>query len=81
MKRCATGRRPRLGSRIKKYFDGGFSGHVTVEREGTGFRTDCTLHLASGVTLQAEGDAHDAYQSSDQAAERIESGCDATSGD
>lgn len=62
----------RVSNAIAKYFDGGFSGHVIVEREGTGFRTDCTLHLASGVTLQAEGAAHDPYASSVQAAERIE---------
>lgn len=63
----------RVSAAVKKYFDGTFSGHATVERDGTGFRTDCTLHLASGVTLQAAGNAHDAYQSSDRAAERIES--------
>jgi ribosomal subunit interface protein len=62
----------RVARAIGKYFDGGFSGHVTVEKEGTGFRTDCTLHLNSGVTLQADGSAHDAYQSSEKAAERIE---------
>ncbi|GGH08290.1 ribosome hibernation promotion factor [Alsobacter metallidurans] len=62
----------RVTAAIAKYFDGGFSGHAIVQREGTGFRTDCTLHLASGVTLQAEGSAHDPYASSDQAAERIE---------
>lgn len=62
----------RVAGAIGKYFDGGFSGHVTVGKEGTGFRTDCTLHLNSGVTLQAEGSAHDAYQSSERAAERIE---------
>jgi ribosomal subunit interface protein len=62
----------RVAGAIGKYFDGGFSGHVTVEKEGSGFRTDCTLHLNSGVTLQAEGSAHDAYQSSERAAERIE---------
>ncbi|PSC04064.1 ribosome-associated translation inhibitor RaiA [Alsobacter soli] len=62
----------RISGAISKYFDGGFSGHVIVEREGGGFRTDCALHLASGVTLQAEGAAHDAYASADQAAERIE---------
>lgn len=62
----------RVSGVVSKYFDGTFSGHVTVEKEGGGFRTDCTLHLASGVTLQAEGRAHDAYQSSDRAAERIE---------
>lgn len=46
-------------------------GHVTIEREGLGFRTDCTLHLDSGQTLQAEAEALDAYVSFDKAAERI----------
>jgi ribosomal subunit interface protein len=62
----------RVSGAIRKYFDGNFSGHVTVEREGTGFRTDCTLHLSSGVTLQTDATAHDAYVSSDRAAERLE---------
>jgi ribosomal subunit interface protein len=62
----------RLSGAVKRYFDGGVTGHVIVEPEGTGFRTDCTLHLSSGVTLQADGMAHDAYFSADKAAERIE---------
>jgi ribosomal subunit interface protein len=62
----------RVSGAVSKFFDGSFTGHVTVKREGTGFRTDCALHLSSGVTLQAEGAAHDAYQSADQAAIRIE---------
>ncbi len=47
-------------------------GHVTIEREGSGFRTDCTLHLDTGITLQAEGEASDAYTSFNKAADRIE---------
>ena len=62
----------RIQAAVKKFFDGSVQGHVTVEREGTGFRTDCALHLSSGVTLQADGMAHDAYLSADKAAERIE---------
>ncbi len=62
----------RVSGAVRKFFDGSFSGHVTVAREGTGFRTDCALHLSSGVTLQTEGSAHDAYQSADRAAERLE---------
>lgn len=62
----------RIATAANKFFDGSFQGHVTVEREGTGFRTDCALHLSSGVTLQADGMAHDAYQSVVQTAERIE---------
>ncbi len=62
----------RVAGAVKRYFDGSVTGHVVVEPEGTGFRTDCTLHLSSGVTLQSEGMAHDAYVSADRAAERIE---------
>ena len=61
-----------MPARSRKYFDGGYSGHVTVARDGTGFRTDCVLHLPSGITLEASGSAHDAYASFDQTADRIE---------
>jgi len=62
----------RVAGAMTKYFDGGYSGHVTVTRDGTGFRTDCVLHLNSGMTLEATGAAQDAYASFDQSAERIE---------
>ena len=63
----------RLNAATGKYFDGSVAGHVTIEPEGSGYRTDCTLHLASGVTLQAEGRAQEVYASFDQTAARIES--------
>ena len=62
----------RIADAMGKLFDGGYSGHVTVGKEGFGFRTECTVHLDSGITLQAEGMAADAYASADQAAIRIE---------
>ncbi|MGP8233252.1 MAG: ribosome hibernation-promoting factor, HPF/YfiA family [Methylovirgula sp.] len=62
----------RLDLVVLKYAAEPTGGHVTIEREGSGFRTDCTLHLESGVTLQAEGEASDAYSSFNQAADRIE---------
>lgn len=62
----------RVGDAVAKYFDGGFTGHVVVEREGSGFRTECAIHLDTGIVLQAEGRAMDAHLSFDQAAERIE---------
>ena len=68
--------RERISDRIAevmgKYFDGGYSGHVTLARDGTGFRTECAVHLDSKITLHAEGTAQDAYASADQAATRIE---------
>jgi ribosomal subunit interface protein len=62
----------RVSAAIEKYFAGGYSGHVTVTRDGAGYRSDCVLHLASGTTLEASGMAHDAIASFDQTAERIE---------
>jgi ribosomal subunit interface protein len=62
----------RVGEALGKYFDGGYSGHVTIGKDGFGFRTECVIHLDSGIVLQAEAFAADAYASADQAAIRIE---------
>ena len=62
----------RLQSSAEKYFKGLITGHVVVDHEGSGYRTDCTLHLGTGVTLQAEGYAQEPYISVDQAADRLE---------
>jgi ribosomal subunit interface protein len=62
----------RIVEALSKYFDGGYSGHVTVEKEGFGFRTECAIHLDSGMTLHTEANAADAYASADGAAQRIE---------
>jgi ribosomal subunit interface protein len=62
----------RIAETLGKYFDGGYSGHVTLAKDGFGFRTECAIHLDSKITLHAEGIATDAYASADQAAARIE---------
>jgi ribosomal subunit interface protein len=62
----------RVAEAMAKYFDGGYSGHLTLARDGFGFRAECAIHLDSKITLHAEGMAPDAYASADQAALRIE---------
>jgi len=57
---------------LRKYFDGNYSGHITLSKDGFGFRTDCALHLDSGITLEADSNAVDAYASADQALLMIE---------
>lgn len=50
---------------VKKYFDGGYTGHLTLEPEGSGFKAICMVHLDSGAVLQAGaygGDAISAYE-------------------
>ncbi|MEP9367436.1 ribosome-associated translation inhibitor RaiA [Xanthobacter sp. VNH20] len=62
----------RISEVIAKYFDGGWSGHVTVARDGSGYRSECMLHLDSGVNLQAHGNAHDANSCADAAVDKVE---------
>ena len=50
---------------VRKYFDGGYTGHLTLEPEGSGFNALCMVHLDSGAVLQASaygGDAISAYE-------------------
>ena len=50
---------------VKKYFDGGYEGHLTLEPEGSGFNAVCSIHLDTGTTLKTEaygGDAVTAYE-------------------
>ena len=62
----------KIGALAERYEAKVIGGTVTLGPEGSGFRTDCLLHLSSGTSLQAEGKAHDAYASFDQAADRVE---------
>ena len=62
----------RVAEALGKFFDGGYSGHATIGKDGFGFRTECALHLDSGITLHADAQAADPYDSADQAAVRIE---------
>ena len=62
----------RVAAVLGKYAAGSYSGHVTVTRDGTSYRTDCVLHLKSGATLEASGAAHDAHASFDQTSEHLE---------
>jgi len=50
---------------VRKYFDGNYDGHLTLEPEGSGYTAQCLVHLDSGAMLQSSaygGDAISAYQ-------------------
>jgi ribosomal subunit interface protein len=57
---------------VGKYFDGGFSSQVTVEKSGSRFTADCKVHLDTGIVLQASGEAQEPQVSFDISADRIE---------
>ncbi|MBX3568224.1 MAG: ribosome-associated translation inhibitor RaiA [Rhizobiaceae bacterium] len=62
----------RIAETMVKYFDGGYSGHVTVSKSGPRFSADCMLHLDSGAALQATNDAHEPIAAFEGAADRLE---------
>ncbi|MGH6760600.1 MAG: ribosome hibernation-promoting factor, HPF/YfiA family [Phyllobacterium sp.] len=62
----------RIAETVRKYFDGGYSGKITVEKAGSRFVADCIVNLDSGVILQATGEAQDPQLAFEAAAERIE---------
>jgi len=62
----------RINDAVSKYFDGGFNGHVNVEKTATGFQSECLINLDTGMMLQATGQEKDATASFDAAAERVE---------
>ncbi|MEK1865199.1 MAG: ribosome-associated translation inhibitor RaiA [Rhizobium leguminosarum] len=61
-----------IGEAVTKYFDGGYSSQVTVEKSSSRFAADCKIHLDSGVVLHAAGEAADPQQAFDAASIRIE---------
>lgn len=68
--------RDRIDERLRllqqKYFEGTVHGHVTVEKQRAGFHTDCTMHLATGLKLQAHGAGGEAPASFEAAALHLE---------
>jgi ribosomal subunit interface protein len=62
----------KLSSVLEKYIGPEVGGHVRVEKERGRFRTLCSILLRTGLPLEAQGEAGDAYSSADVALERLE---------
>jgi|TARA_R100000455_G_scaffold1695_2_gene578 ribosomal subunit interface protein len=62
----------RVEEGVTKYFSRTGEAHVAISREGTGFRVDCSLHLPSGMLLNAQGEHEDAYRAAEMAIQRLE---------
>jgi ribosomal subunit interface protein len=61
-----------LEDRVSKYFDRTGEAFVTVSKPGWAFTVDCSVHLPSGVTLQAHGEGDDAYAAFENSLDKIE---------
>jgi ribosomal subunit interface protein len=62
----------KVNSVLEKYIGPEIAGHVRLEKERGRFHTDCSIKLRTGLTLEARGEAGDAYASADAAVEHLE---------
>lgn len=63
--------RARLSEEVAKYAERAISAQATFSRDGSGYRADCSVHLAGGTLLQAHGSAAEIYASFGEAADRL----------
>jgi ribosomal subunit interface protein len=62
-----------LASGVGKYFSRATDAVVTVGKNGgASIEVDCTVHLSSGISLQAEGQGGDAHSAFDDALGKLE---------
>lgn len=63
----------RLSGIVDKYFDRAISSHVTFGKGPAGsFACDIVMHVMQGLILKSHAEAHDAHQSFEAAAEKVE---------
>ncbi|WP_417483543.1 ribosome hibernation-promoting factor, HPF/YfiA family [Maricaulis sp.] len=62
----------RVEDGVAKYFNRPGEAYISIAREGVGFRIDCSLHLPSGMMLQAHDSAEDAYKAAEGTMDKLE---------
>lgn len=62
----------KLDDAIDKYLGSYLAAHVRVEKERGRFRTNASVQLRTGLTLESSGEGTDAYSSADAAFEHLE---------
>ena len=62
----------RIDEMMDKYIHREGDVQVSVSKEGSGFKTVCSIHLPSGASMEGQGRAPDAYGASDEALEHVE---------
>lgn len=61
-----------LEAAVTKYFDRPSAGNVTVSKDGYQTNVDCSVHLPSGIVLQAHGAGEEPYAALENALDKME---------
>jgi len=62
----------RLENGVAKYFDNAIDATVVISRDAHQFRTDCTVHVGTGIHAKSHATSDNAHTCFDAAAERLE---------
>lgn len=61
----------KLPAAVSKYMDNAIEAQVLFRREASMYRCQCSVHVGSGIDMQAEAEGADIYGSFDMALERL----------
>ena len=64
--------RGKLSAAVLKYFGRSADANVTFTKERAGIRADCSVHLSSGTTVVAHGEANSAIRAFEVALDHLE---------
>lgn len=62
----------RLEDAVTKYFPGGYTGHVTLEKQANRYACDCIIHLDSSADMQSSALDVDPTAAFEAAADKLE---------
>jgi ribosomal subunit interface protein len=62
----------RLAFIVAKYYENAIDAHVVFSHEAHLIRSECLIHIGTGISLRAQADAADVYASFDAAILRLE---------
>lgn len=61
----------KLADAVSKYMDNAIEAQAVFRREASMYQCQCSVHVGSGIDLQAEAEGSDIYGSFDTAVERL----------
>lgn len=57
---------------LEKYIGPEISGHIRIEKEKIGYKTNCSIRLKTGLMLEAQGRGDEPYASAEKALEHLD---------
>lgn len=60
-----------LTAAVSKYMDNAIEANIVFRRDGSMYHCQCTVHIGTGIAMQAAAEGNDIYVSFDQALDKL----------